>query len=73
MNVIITRGLPQNANDQTTMPLCNLCQAGHASSCTLANRESEQAAPRDALVFGCWQCNTYTAICNILSDSPSRA
>ena len=42
-----------------------LCQAGHASACPLANRESEQTAPRDALLFGSWQCNTYTAICNI--------
>ena len=43
--------------------VCNLCQAGHASVCPLANRESEQTAPRDALLFGSWQCNTYTAIC----------
>ena len=50
---------------QTTMSVCNLCQAGHASACPLANRESEQAAPRDALLFGSWQCNTYTAMCNI--------
>ena len=42
-----------------------LCQAVHASSCPLANRESEQAAPRDTLQFGSWQCNTYTVICNM--------
>ena len=47
------------------MPVCNLCQAGHASLCPLANRESEQTAPRDALLFGTWQCNTYAAICKI--------
>ena len=47
------------------MFVCNLCQAGNTSSCPLANRESEQTAPSDALVFGCWQCITYTAICNI--------
>ena len=46
------------------MSVCNLCQAGHASACPLANREVEQTAPRDALVFGSWQCNTYTAKCN---------
>ena len=28
-------------------------------------RESEQTAPRDALVFGSWQCITYAAKCNI--------
>ena len=47
------------------MSVSYLCQAGRASACPLANRESEQTAPRDALVFGCWQCITYTAICNI--------
>ena len=47
------------------MSVSNLCKAGRASACPLANRESEQTAPRDALEFGCWQCITYTAICNI--------
>ena len=47
------------------MSVSNLCQAGGASACLRANRESEQTAPREALVFGCWQCITYTAICNI--------
>ena len=47
------------------MSVCNLCQEGRASSCPLANRESEQNAPRDALLFESWQCNTYTAICKI--------
>ena len=47
------------------MSVSNLCQAGRASACPLANKESEQTAPRDALVFGCWQCITYTAIFNI--------
>ena len=47
------------------MSVCNLCQAGHASSCPLANRESEQTAPRDALVFGRWLCITFAAKCNI--------
>ena len=37
------------------MSACNLCQAGHASACPLANRESEQTAPRDALLFGSWR------------------
>ena len=33
--------------------------------CPLANRESEQTAPREALLFGCWQCITYADKCNI--------
>ena len=47
------------------MSVCNLCQAGHAFACPLANRESEQTAPRDALLFGSWQCITYADKCNI--------
>ena len=49
----------------TTMSVCNLCQAGHASACPLANRESEQTAPRDALLFESWQCITYADKSNI--------
>ena len=46
--------------------LCAICsQAGRASACPLANRESEQTAPRDALLFGSWQCITYADKCNI--------
>ena len=47
------------------MSVSNLCQAGRASACPLANRESEQTAPRDALLFGSWQCITYADKCNI--------
>ena len=47
------------------MSVCNLCQAGRASACPLANRESEQTAPRDALLFGSWQSITYADKCNI--------
>ena len=47
------------------MSVCNLCQAGHAFACPLANRESEQTAPLDALLFGSWQCITYADKCNI--------
>ena len=48
------------------MSVCNLCKAGPASACPLANRESEQTAPRDALLFGSWQCITYAVKCNIM-------
>ena len=46
--------------------LCAICakRAMHLRV-LLPCRESEQTAPRDALLFGSWQCNTYTAICNI--------
>ena len=47
------------------MSVCNLCQVGHAFAGPLANRESEQTAPRDALLFGSWQCITYPDKCNI--------
>ena len=47
------------------MSVSNLSQAGRASACPLANRESEQAAPRDALLFGSWHCITYADKCNI--------
>ena len=47
------------------MSVNNLRQAGRASACPLANRESEQTAPRDALLFGGWQCITYADKCNI--------
>ena len=50
---------------QTTIPVCNLCQAGCASACPLANRVSEQTAPCDALLFGSWQCIIYADKCNI--------
>ena len=45
--------------------LCAICakQAMHLR--VLLPTESEQTAPRDALLFGSWQCNTYTAMCNI--------
>ena len=47
------------------MFVSNLSQAGRAFACPLANRESEQTAPRDALLFGSWQCITYADKCNI--------
>ena len=47
------------------MSVCHLCQAGRASACPLANRESEQTAPRDALLFAGWQCITYADKCTI--------
>ena len=61
-----TQAFGANACTQTAIPVCNLCRAGHASACPLANSESEQAAPREALVFGSWQCITYAAICNMM-------
>ena len=47
------------------MSVCHLCKAGRASACPLANRESEQTAPRDALLFAGWQCITYADKCTI--------
>ena len=47
------------------MFVSNLGQAGRAFACPLANRESEQTAPRDGLLFGSWQCITYADKCNI--------
>ena len=47
------------------MSVCNLSQVGHAFAYPIANRESEQAAPRDALLFGSRQCITYADKCNI--------
>ena len=53
------------ANAPKPRCLCVICakQAMHLRV-LLPCRKSEQAAPRDALLFGSWQCNTYTAICN---------
>ena len=47
--------------------LCVICakQAMHLRVLLPINRESEQTAPRDALLFGSWQCITYADICNI--------
>ena len=52
-------------NASKRLCLCAICakQAMHLR--VLANRESEQIAPRDALVFGRWQCITCAAKCNI--------
>ena len=54
------------ANAPNRRCLCAICakQAMYLRV-LLPYRESEQTAPRDALLFGSWQCNTYTAIYNI--------
>ena len=54
------------ANAPKRRCLCAICakRAMHLRV-LLPCRESEQTAPRDTLLFGSWQCNTYTAICNI--------
>ena len=54
--------------------LCAICakQAMHLRV-LLPCRESEQTVPRDALVFGCWQCITDAAKCNICSLAPSAS
>ena len=45
--------------------LCAICAKQAMHLCPLANRESEQTAQRDALLFGSWQCITYADKCNI--------
>ena len=46
------------------MPVCKLCRLGHTPTCPLASWEAEQAAPRDDLVTGFWQCTKYVDMCN---------
>ena len=54
------------ANAPKRRCLCAICakQAMHLRV-LLPCRESEQTSPRDALLFGSWHCNAYTAICYI--------
>ena len=56
---------PLGANAPKRPCLCAICAKQAMHLCPLANRESEQTAPRDALLFGSWQCITYADKCNI--------
>ena len=62
------------ANASIRRCLCAICAKQLAMHLrVLLPTESEQTAPRDALLFGCWQCNTYTAKRNIRPLGPSAS